>query len=180
MLKKAILLIESLNEWVGLVISWLAVFMVFTTCTVAVLRYGVGVGWVWMQESYVWMHAIIFMGASGYTLLHDGHVRIDLIYGPLSARGKAWVNLLGFLLLLLPMLGVIWWTAFPYVALSWERFETSPNVGGLRGLFLLKGMLLVFVVLLGLQGVALALRSYLVLIGQGDWDPPAPDEERGV
>ncbi|GBF31758.1 hypothetical protein MnTg04_01724 [bacterium MnTg04] len=119
MLKTIVRLIELLNERVGRAVSWLVVLMVFTTFLVAVLRYGLSLGWVWLQESYVWMHGIIFMVAAGYTLLHDGHVRIDLIYGAVGTKTKAWINLLGVLLLLLPMLAVVWWAAYPYVLLSW-------------------------------------------------------------
>ena len=81
MLKQTVLWIDKLNEWAGRTISWLVVLMVFITFLVAVLRYGFSLGWVGLQESYVWMHGIVFMVASGYTLLHDGHVRVDLIYG---------------------------------------------------------------------------------------------------
>ena len=179
MLKTIVRLIELLNERVGRAVSWLAVLMVFTTFLVAVLRYGFSLGWVWLQESYVWMHGIIFMVAAGYTLLHDGHVRIDLIYGAVSAKTKAWINLLGVLLLLLPMLAAVWWAAYPYVLLSWQRLETSREAGGLPGLFLWKTTLLIFVVLLGLQGIALAIRSLMVLRGLPEWDPEVPDEEPG-
>jgi TRAP-type mannitol/chloroaromatic compound transport system permease small subunit len=180
MLKRIIRAIEWLNEWVGRTVSWLTILMVFTTFLVAVLRYGFSLGWVWLQESYVWMHGIIFMVASGYTLLHDGHVRIDLIYAKVSAKAKAWINLLGVLLLLMPTLAVVWWTAYPYVMLSWERLETSREASGLQGLFLLKTSLLVFVILLGLQGIALALRSILVLTGHPEWDPSRRYQEPGA
>ena len=74
-------------------IAWIA--MVLTTFAVAVLRYGASLGWIWLQESYVWMHGIIIMVASGYALLHDAHVRVDIFYRPASVRFKAWVNLVG-------------------------------------------------------------------------------------
>lgn len=180
MLRRTVHLIEGLNEAVGRVVSWLVALMVLTTFAVAVLRYGFRVGWVAMQESYVWMHATVFLVASGYTLRHDGHVRIDLIYGTLSARGKAWVNLLGVLFLLMPTLILVWWVAYPYVQLSWRRFEGSGDVGGLPGLFLLKSTILVFVVLLGLQGIALAIRSYFILRGHEDWDVRPPNNEPRV
>jgi TRAP-type mannitol/chloroaromatic compound transport system permease small subunit len=168
--------IDRLNDAIGRGVSWLALFLVFTTFTVAVLRYGFSVGWVWMQEMYVWMHAIIFLVAAAYTLLHEGHVRIDIFYGRASARAKAWVDTLGTLFLLFPMLGLVWWVAFPYVRLSWTRLETSQEAGGLPGLFLLKTCMLVFTVLLALQGLALLLRSLMVLRGQRVLGPPTPAE----
>ncbi len=170
-LKWAIVAIERLNEAVGRTVSWLTLLMVFLTCFVAVLRYGFSLGFVWLQELYIWMHATVFLLASGYTLLHDGHVRIDLIYGPASLKFKAWLNIGGTLLFLFPMLGLIFWVALPYVQLSWERLETSQEAGGLHGLFLLKSCMILFVVFLALQGIALVLRSILVLAGEPEWSP---------
>lgn len=180
MLKAIVQTIDRLNERVGRAVSWLAVLMVFTTFIVAMLRYGFSLGWVGLQESYVWMHGIIFMVASGYTLQHDGHVRIDLIYGRVNARTKAWINLLGVFLLLLPMLAVVWWAAYPYVQLSWERLETSREAGGLPGLFLLKSSMLIFVLLLALQGIALAIRSLMVLRGDPELGLTQHDVEPGI
>lgn len=167
--------IDGLNETIGRAVAWLVLLMVFTTFTVAVLRYGFSIGWVWLQESYVWMHGIIFMVAAGYTLLHDGHVRIDIVYGAVRIRTRAWINLLGVAFLLMPTLSVVWWTSYPYVLLSWERLETSREAGGLPGLFLWKTCILIFVILLGLQGIALAIRSFMVLRGQAEWDPNSTD-----
>lgn len=170
---RAIRAIDWLNERVGRGVAWLAILMVFNTFVVAVLRYGFSLGWVWLQELYVWMHGVIIMVAAGYTLLHDGHVRIDIIYRAASARTKAWINLLGSVVFLLPTLAVVWWAAYPYVMLSWSRLETSREAGGMPGLFLWKTSMLAFVVLLGLQGLALAMRSVMVLLGKSEWDPHA-------
>ncbi|MDH3580248.1 MAG: TRAP transporter small permease subunit [Hyphomicrobiales bacterium] len=179
-LKAIVRTIDALNERVGRAVSWLAIAMVFTTFVVAVLRYGFSLGWVWLQESYVWTHGIIFMVAAGYTLLHEGHVRIDIVYASVSARAKAWINLLGVMFLLMPALGVIWWGAYPYVLLSWHRLETSREAGGLHGLFLWKTSMLVFIILLGLQGIALAIRSLMVLRGHAEWDPSQRDSDGGI
>ena len=178
-LKAVVRAIDGLNERVGRAVSWLVIAMVFTTFFVAVLRYGFSIGWVWMQESYVWMHGIIFMVAAGYTFLHDGHVRIDIIYASVSNRGRALINFLGVIFLLLPSLAVIWWGGFPYVLLSWQRLETSREAGGLHGLYLWKTSILIFIILLGLQGIALAIRSFMALKGDGLWDPNSQDPAAG-
>ena len=176
LLKTTVRTIDALNEYVGRAVSWLVILMVFTTFAVAVLRYGFSVGWVWLQESYVWMHGIIFMVAAGYTLLHDGHVRIDIVYRAVRTRTRAWINLLGVAFLLLPTLAVVWWASYPYVLLSWQRLETSREAGGLPGLFLWKTCILIFVILLGLQGISLAIRSYMVIRGHAEWDPDEADD----
>lgn len=166
--------IDRINEAAGRIVSWLVICLVFVTCAVAVLRYGFSAGWVWLQELYIWAHAIIFLTAAGYTLLHEGHVRIDVFYGPASRRTKAWIDLFGTLFFLFPTLGLIGWVVFPYVRLSWERLELSQEAGGLPGLFLLKTCMLLFVVLLALQGFALILRSILALGDAAHLDPRSP------
>jgi TRAP-type mannitol/chloroaromatic compound transport system permease small subunit len=140
--------------------------MMLVTLTVVILRYVFSVGFIWLQESYVWLNGIAFMVGAGYTLLKDGHVRVDIFYRPASARFRAIVNLLGSLLLLLPMVTVVAVYTVPYVAAAWERLETSREAGGLPALYLLKSFLLVFCLLLGLQGLSLAARSLLALRGR--------------
>jgi len=161
--------IDRLNERVGRGVAWLTLAMVLITFAVVLLRYVFAIGWVWMQESYVWLHGIVFMLGAGYTLLHDGHVRVDIFYRGASARHKALVDLFGSLLLLLPVVVLIFAVSLEYVADSWSRLEESREAGGLPALFLLKSVILGFCVLLGLQGVALAGRSLLVLRGHPDF-----------
>ena len=157
---------DRLNETIGRGVAWLTLAMVIVTFVVVVLRYVYAIGWVWLQESYVWMHGAVFMVGAGYTLLHDGHVRVDIFYRPAGPRYKALIDLLGAALLLLPMLCLVGWVAAPYVVESWSRLEESREAGGLPALYLLKSVLLVFCLLLALQGLSLAARSVLVLAGR--------------
>ncbi len=171
--------IDRTNEVIGRWTSWLVLSMVLTTFAVAVLRYGFDLGWIWLQEIYVWMHAVIFLVAAGYTLLHDGHVRVDIFYRAASERAKAWINLIGFAVFLIPTIAVIWWSSWPYVRLSWQRLEVSREAGGMHGLFLLKTAILVFCVLLVLQGLAFAVRNLFVLMRRPDPDTTPHDREMG-
>jgi TRAP-type mannitol/chloroaromatic compound transport system permease small subunit len=155
--------IDRLNDVIGRAVSWLTLAMVLVTFFVVVARYGFSWGRVWIQESYVWMHGAVFMLAAAYTLLHDGHVRVDVFYRPASDRFKAWVNLIGVVVLLLPTVLVVLYYTIPYVQASWLRLEMSREAGGLKGLFLFKTIIPIFCVLMALQGIALAGRSILVL-----------------
>ena len=157
--------IDRLNDVIGRAVSWLTLAMVLTTFFVVVARYGFAWGRVWIQESYVWMHGAVFMLAAAYTLLHDGHVRVDVFYRPANERFKAWVNLVGVFVLLLPTVLVVLWYTIPYVQSSWIRLEMSREAGGLPGLFLFKTIIPIFCVLMALQGLAMAGRSILVLRG---------------
>jgi TRAP-type mannitol/chloroaromatic compound transport system permease small subunit len=173
-------MIDRLNELVGRATSWLVLGLVLTTFAVAVLRYAFGLGWIWLQESYVWMHGIVFMVAAGYTLLHDGHVRVDIFYRPASDRTKAWINLIGLAGFLLPTLAAVWWVAWPYVLHSWLRLEKSREAGGIPAIYLLKTALLAFCVLLALQGIALAIRSVFILMNRPDPDEMPEEKTAGM
>lgn len=170
-------LVDRLNERVGRGVAWLTLLMVLIAFAVAILRYVYAIGWVWLQESYVWLHGIVFMAGAGYALLHNAHVRVDIFYRPASVRYKAIVDLLGSLLLLSPLVVIVVMASYGYVIDSWQRLEVSRETGGLPGLFLLKSVILVFCLLTGLQGLSLAARSFLVLTGHPEFQPE--EEETG-
>lgn len=164
--------LEQINDVIGRAVSWLIVGVVITTFSVAILRYGFDLGWIWMQESYVWLNGILFMSAMGYTLVHNSHVRVDIFYRYASSKYRAWVDLCGTLIFFFPTLITIWLTCYPYVLLSWQRLETSQEAGGLPALFLLKTFLLVLIIVLFIQGIALLLRSILILRGKAEYEEP--------
>ena len=156
--------IDRLNEALGRTVAWLALILVLLQFVIVVMRYVFGLGSVKMQESIVYMHAMLFMLAAGYTLLHDGHVRCDIFYSTAAPRTKALVDLFGVLVFLLPTCALIAWVAWPYVAASWAVREGSPEGSlGIPAVFLLKTVILVFAGLVTLQGLALAIHSLLVL-----------------
>jgi TRAP-type mannitol/chloroaromatic compound transport system permease small subunit len=175
-LARAARFFDGVNERVGRAVSWLAVLLVLNTFLVALLRYGFNVGWVWMQETYVWAHGAIIMLAVGYAFLHETHVRIDIFYRPASPKTKAWIDILGTLFFLLPTIVIIGWFTFPYVWLSWERLEVSREAGGMPGLFLWKTTMIGWVMLLVMQGCSLLFRSILTIRGE-ELSQPASDEQ---
>jgi len=158
-------LIDTLNEYVGRTVAWLALLMVLTQFVVVLMRYVFGVGSVWAQESIVYMHATLFMLAAGYTLLHNGHVRVDIFYRTASPVARARIDLVGTLLLLWPVCFLIFYVAFPYVESSWRVREGSRETSGIQGVYLLKSVILVFVVLLALQGLSTVIHALRVLAG---------------
>lgn len=157
--------IDLINESIGRLIAWLALGMVGVTFLVVLLRYLFGIGSIALQESITAMHALLFMLGAAYTLRHEGHVRVDIFYQRLGARGRAWVDLLGVLLLLLPVTLFITWVSWEYVAASWLQREGSAEVGGLPGVYLLKSVIPLTALLLLLQGVSMGLRALCVLRG---------------
>lgn len=158
-------LIDRINDRIGRAVAWLALVMVLVQFVIVVQRYVFGIGSIWMQESMVYMHATLFMLAAGYTLLHNGHVRVDIFYREASPRRKALTDLAGALFFLLPMCAATAWLAWPYVANSWAIFEGSKETSGIHAVFLLKSVILAFAVLVALQGISLAIHAVRVLKG---------------
>lgn len=158
-------LIDAFNQEIGQKIAWLALFMVLVQFIVVVMRYVFGIGSIFMQESVVYMHGILFMAGAGYTLLHGGHVRVDIFYREAKPTTKALVDLLGVIFLLVPVCILIMVYSMPYVSNSWAVLEHSKETSGIPAVFLLKTMIPVFCVLVLAQGISLAIHSFLVLRG---------------
>lgn len=175
---------EGLNKLVGNIVAWLTLCTVLICATVVVIRYAfsanIGVaqklytaigGTIWMQELYVWTHALAFMLGAGYAFMADRHVRVDILYARASERKRALLDLISTLVFLVPWVGVLAYFSWPYVTSSWRLGESSGQVGGMPGLYVLKSALLGFCLLMALQGLAVCFRSILILAGQGHLAP---------
>jgi TRAP-type mannitol/chloroaromatic compound transport system permease small subunit len=158
-------IIDGFNEALGRVAAWATLAVVLVCFAVVILRYAFSTGFVWMQELYVWLHAAAFMLAAGYTLKHDGHVRVDLFYSRMTPRGRAIVNLFGCLVFLFPWSAVLLLYGWPFAEAAFAIREPSGQSGGLPGLWMVKGLVVAMAVLLALQGLSLTIRSVLVLLG---------------
>lgn len=157
--------LEAVNEHIGRIVAWSALALVLIQFTVVIVRHVFAMGWIPMQESILYLHSILFLLAAGYTLKRDGHVRVDIFYRGASPRKKAAIDLFGVLVLLWPVCGAVWYFSWTFVANSWRILEGSIEPGGLHLVFVLKTLIPVFTALLAMQGLALALRSILVLRG---------------
>ena len=157
--------LEQFSVALGRVVSWMTLTMVLVTFAVVVLRYLFGTGVIWLQESITWLHAVVFMLGAAYTLQQEEHVRVDIFYREMTARGRAWVNIGGLVLFLWPMCIYLCVEAFDYVRVSWQIREGSREAGGLPFPFvpLLKSVILLMPLTISLQGVAIFLRSLVHL-----------------
>ncbi len=149
--------INRFSEWTGKAISWLTLAMVLLTFVIVIMRRGFDSGHIWMQEAVIWMHAATFMLGAAFALKREQHVRVDVFYRDMSERGKAWVDLLGVLLLLYPVCGFFFWESFEYVLHSWRDQEGSRQAQGLGypATPLLKSFLLLMPALVALQATAM-------------------------
>ena len=161
-------LIDRINKTVGRTVMWFALCIVLIQFVVVLMRYVFGVGSIFAQESITYLHGFLFMLAAAYTLLTDGHVRVDIFYREAHPRKKAMVNLFGCVVLLLPVCILIFWTSFPYVLDSWRAGEGSPETSGIQARYIQKTAILAFAVLMAMQGVSIILRSLMALGGDED------------
>ncbi len=160
-------MLDRFSSLLGKASAWLTLFMVLVTFVVVVLRYIFDAGLIWLQESVVWMHGFVFMVGAAYTLQQEEHVRVDIFYREMSPKRRAWVDLIGVTVFLLPLCALLGWKAFDYVAVSWQLQEASRESGGLPYplIPLLKSILVVMPITVGLQGVALLSRCVRTLRG---------------
>lgn len=135
-------------------VAWLTLIMTLLTFTIVFLRYGLNMGWIWLQESVTYLHAMVFMVAAAWAFQTDDHVRVDIFYRDRSARHKSKVNLAGTLLFLVPFSLFLLIIGWDYVAASWATREASMEAGGLPLVFLLKTLILILPALLLVQSLS--------------------------
>jgi len=160
--------IDGMSRLLGRGVKWLAVLLVLVQFTVVVIRYAFGSSFIMMQESVVYIHAALFMLAIGYVYLLDAHVRVDFFYAGWSEKKKAWTDLLGVLITVLPFCWLLVWASWGYVSMSFRMGEGPMAVGGLPLLPYLKALILVMAALLALQGLSVMIRALGVITGATD------------
>lgn len=160
MISRLIQSIDAFTDKVGRTIAWLTLVMVLVMALIVLLRYVFQIGSIALQESVMYLNALIFAFGAAYTLKEQGHVRVDVFYNRLSERGQALVDLLGGVCFLFLTTGFILWTSWDYVAVSWRVREGSAESSGLEFVYLLKTTILVLAVLLMVQGFAELLKSF--------------------
>ncbi len=163
---------EAITGAFGGAARWFALGLVLATAIIVIQRYVFGYASTKLQESVIYMHALLFLLASASTLLSDGHVRVDIFFSKASARGKAWIDLIGTYLTLIPMSALILWSSTGYMNSTWRILERSRESDGLPFVFLLKTAIPLFAILMILQGLSMACRAGLTLAGQDV--PPQP------
>jgi len=157
-------LIDALNERVGRLTYWLILVMVLVSAGNASVRYAFDRSSnAWLEIQWYLFSAVFLLGA-GYTLLHNQHVRIDVISGRLSKRARAWIDVLGTLFFLLPMAIAIMWMSWPVFVQAYELHEESSNAGGLI-VWPARLMVPIGFLLLVLQGISELIKRVAFLRG---------------
>ncbi|MCG3208547.1 MAG: hypothetical protein FOGNACKC_02157 [Anaerolineae bacterium] len=163
---------NNFADGTGWVVSWLAVLMVVVVFVNVVLRYVFGKGVLALQDLSWYLFAIMYWLGAAFALKNDRHVRVDIFFVNMRGKLKAWVNLLGTALFLLPwsFLGVL--ISISFVQDAFRVLETSPDPGGLPGRWLIKAIIPLGFIFLLIQGMSLLFTSFLQLRGK----LPFPEE----
>lgn len=123
--------IDALNERIGRLVLWLVLVMVLVSSANAVSRYALNLSSnAWLELQW-YLFAAVFLLCSGYTFLHNEHIRIDVVSGRLSRRAQVWIDIFGTVFFLLPMSIIIMWLSWPIFVNAWVSGEISSNAGGL-------------------------------------------------
>lgn len=170
--------IDRVQERIGSILIWLSLAMILVGALNAVARYtdrftGLGLSSNGYLELQWYLFSMLFLLGAGWTLKHNAHVRVDLIYGRLGPRGKAWIDVSGTVLFLFPFCILMLWVSWPAVMNSWSVLETSPDPGGLPR-YPIKTVIPIAFLLLLVQGISLFCRSLAIILGHTS--EPAPEE----
>jgi TRAP-type mannitol/chloroaromatic compound transport system permease small subunit len=123
--------IDFANEHIGRLVYWAILFMVLISAANATSRYALNIASnAWLELQW-YLFALVFLLCSGYTLLHNEHIRIDVISSHLSRRAQMWIDVFGLIFFLLPMSLFIMWLSWPIFMNAWTSGEVSGNSGGL-------------------------------------------------
>ena len=164
-IKKAVFFCDKINEWIGSFIVAPAVFcFILVIFSNVIMRYVFNTSFVFMAELEWHVFAFIFLLGAGFTLLHDGHVRVDIFYSMMDRKKQAWINFFGVIFLLIPSCYVVLTTSIPWVIVAYKVGEVSINPGGIPARFLLKATLPLGYFLMLFQGLLLCVKSTFILL----------------
>lgn len=167
-------LIDAINEHVGKLTYWLILVAVLVSAGNAFVRYTFDTSSnAWLELQW-YLFSFVFLFCAGYTLLHNQHVRIDVVTSHFSKRTRTWIDILGTIFFLMPMAIAIMWLSWPVFLDAWESKELSSNAGGLY-VWPARLMLPVGFFLLVIQGLSELIKRIAFL--QGSIPDPSDKEE---
>ncbi|MDH7444565.1 TRAP transporter small permease subunit [Aquimarina sp. 2201CG14-23] len=165
-MQKIIDFLDWIGEKTGALVSWVAVLLAIVIGLDVIIRYIFQFTFIWMIETEIYLFGILFLVGSGYTFKYGKHVRVDVFYAKMSKKGKAWIDVLGGVCLLIPWCYVVIVSSWYYGLSSFMIGESSPQAGGLPALYVLKFCITLGFVFLLIQGVSEMLKSIQVIFNK--------------
>lgn len=167
-LKTYIEITDKVNELLGKSTAWLTTILMLLVCMDVIRRYAFNTTTVAIIELERHLFALIFLCSLGYSLKYDRHVRVDVLYNHFSEKGRAWINLAGGILFLIPFCLVVIYNSYRFSAYAYQLHESSPDPGGLPYRFLIKGAIMAGFIFLLWQAIAMSCSALLVITGRRD------------
>lgn len=161
--------IDAWQDAFGRALSWLMLVMVLVVFSDVVLRYAFNLTSVFTQELEWYLFAITYLLGAGYVMLHDEHVRVDIVYSRLSPRRKARLDFILLFVFFFPSCLLIVYTTWPFFRNAYMVLEGSPDPGGIPARWALKSVIIIAFVILMIQGVSQAVKNFYVWRG---WEEP--------
>jgi len=165
MLKSILTFIDNVSEWTGRVFVWLIIPLTLVVVYEVVARRVFNAPHIWATEVTNYLYGPHFMLVAAYTLLHQAHVRIDIIYAKFSARTRGILDIITNLVFFFPFCTIVFYQGIIFAQTSWSIGETSESAA-LRILPLIKTVIPVTFALLLIQGLANFIRS-IMLVAKG-------------
>lgn len=164
-LRPGVAIVETIAGGLEAFARWCLLVLALGMLVTVGLRYVFGESFTRLNEAVMYAHALAFLMAAPAALMRDAHVRVDVVYAQLSPVRKAWVDLAGFHLFLVPVMLLLLVYSGPVVELAWRIGEKSAETDGLPLVFLLKTAMPVFAAAMLAQGCAVAGRAALAIRG---------------
>jgi len=166
--------IDSLSAWAGKSFAWCIVILTFSTCYEVFVRYVLNAPTVWAFDMSVQMYGALFMMSGAYALSQDAHVRGDVLYRLLSKRTQAKIDLVLYILFLMPGATALVYYGYGFAADSWFYKEVSWSSPARIQIYFFKTLIPIAGTLVLLQGIAEAVRC-IICIKTGQWPPRLHD-----
>lgn len=172
-------ILDKINDGLGRALGGILLVLILVQFILVISSSAFSYGSIWLQEARLYLNALIFLGGAGYAMVHDSHVRVDVFFRASDPLTRAWVDLLGCLLFLLPFLFLIWWAGLPYVLDSIRSAERSVETGGIPFVYAMKAMVLLFATTLVLSAISMSVRALTTIFGGSlpSQDQTSGDEE---
>ena len=163
--KLIITIVDGFSFRLGEIIKWTLPLLVLSTAFGVFALSIFGVAWTKLFESAVYFHTSVIMLGSAATLLAGKHVRVDVFHSVMPQKTRAWVDFIGFYILLMPVCLIIIWNSQSFTYFAWRIFEGSNEADGINAVFLLKTLIPLFALTVLVQGMAISLRAAMCLNG---------------
>ena len=165
-LKKILNTIDSISEWTGRIFCWTVCVIIILVVIEVILRRFFGRPTTWSFETVIQVYAFHFMIVAAYTLLHQSHVFVDILYSRVSKRTQAVLDVIGYSIFFFPFMSVLLFEGIKFAANSWSVRETSWSVFA-PPLYPIKTVIPLMAFLVLIQGIAIFIRQlYMAVKGK--------------